>query len=124
MLVAAVGPNGHVDMYDLPYTERMAGAASRAFDEKHANAVFETYRESIEKQVRAARHLTDFEAVSPLPEVAAKFSAHGLEITVRYPVEPAQAALIDQHMARALRAALDEEPALPLAGAADASPPG
>jgi predicted methyltransferase len=40
MLVAAVGPKGHVDMYDLPYTERMAGAASRAFDEKHANAVY------------------------------------------------------------------------------------
>jgi predicted methyltransferase len=40
MLVAAVGPSGRVDMYDLPYTERMAGAASRAFDEKHANAVY------------------------------------------------------------------------------------
>jgi len=40
MLVAAVGPTGHVDMYDLPYTERMAGDASRAFDEKHANAAY------------------------------------------------------------------------------------
>ena len=40
MLVAAVGPSGHVDMYDLPYTERMAGPASRAFDEKHANAAY------------------------------------------------------------------------------------
>jgi predicted methyltransferase len=38
MLVAAVGATGHVDMYDLPYTERFAGPASRAFDEKHANA--------------------------------------------------------------------------------------
>ena len=33
MLVEVVGPGGHVDMYDLPYTERMAGPASRAFDE-------------------------------------------------------------------------------------------
>jgi predicted methyltransferase len=40
MLVAAVGPSGNVDMYDLPYTERMAGPASRAFDEKHANAAY------------------------------------------------------------------------------------
>jgi predicted methyltransferase len=40
MLVAAVGASGHVDMYDLPYTERMAGAASRAFDEKHENAAY------------------------------------------------------------------------------------
>jgi predicted methyltransferase len=40
MLVAAVGPSGHVDMYDLPYTERFAGAASREFDTKHANATY------------------------------------------------------------------------------------
>lgn len=37
MLAAAVGPTGHVDVYDLPYTERFAGPASREFDEKHAN---------------------------------------------------------------------------------------
>ena len=40
MLSAAVGPTGHVDMYDLPYTERFSGPASREFDEKHANAVY------------------------------------------------------------------------------------
>lgn len=40
MLVAAVGPTGQVDMYDLPYTERMAGTASRAFDAQHANAAY------------------------------------------------------------------------------------
>jgi predicted methyltransferase len=47
MLVAAVGPRGHVDMYDLPYTERFAGPASREFDSKHANAVYhqESYNE-------------------------------------------------------------------------------
>jgi predicted methyltransferase len=40
MLLAAVGPSGHVDMYDLPYTERFAGPASREFDAKHANAAY------------------------------------------------------------------------------------
>ena len=40
MLSAAVGPSGHVDMFDLPYTEERAGAASRAFVEKHANATY------------------------------------------------------------------------------------
>jgi predicted methyltransferase len=40
MLAAAVGPTGHVDMYDLPYTERFAGPASREFDEKHANVTY------------------------------------------------------------------------------------
>jgi predicted methyltransferase len=40
MLSAAVGPSGHVDMFDLPYTEERAGAASRAFVEKHTNASY------------------------------------------------------------------------------------
>ena len=40
LLVAAVGPSGSVDMYDLPYTERFAGEASRKFDAAHANAVY------------------------------------------------------------------------------------
>ncbi len=40
MLVEAVGPEGRVDMYDLPYTERFAGEASRAFDAAHENAVY------------------------------------------------------------------------------------
>jgi predicted methyltransferase len=40
MLVEAVGPSGRVDIYDLPYTERFAGEASRAFDSKHGNAVY------------------------------------------------------------------------------------
>ena len=40
MLVSAVGSKGRVDMYDLPYTERFAGEASRAFDAKHENAVY------------------------------------------------------------------------------------
>jgi predicted methyltransferase len=40
MLVEAVGPQGRVDMYDLPYTERFAGESSRAFDAKHDNAVY------------------------------------------------------------------------------------
>jgi predicted methyltransferase len=48
MLLAAVGPSGHVDMYDLPYTERFAGPASREFDAKHANAVYhqESYNDA------------------------------------------------------------------------------
>jgi len=37
MLSAAVGPTGHIDVYDLPYTERFAGPASREFDASHAN---------------------------------------------------------------------------------------
>jgi len=40
MLVEAVGPKGKVDVYDLPYTDRFGGEASRAFDAKHDNMVY------------------------------------------------------------------------------------
>ncbi|MET0291950.1 MAG: mechanosensitive ion channel family protein [Steroidobacteraceae bacterium] len=112
----------HTTRFTLTQTADVQLARSRL--EERAMQVFQTYRESIETQVRAARHLTDFEASNPEPEVTAKFSSDGLEITVRYPVLPEQAAFVDQQMAQALRAALDETPALQLAGAADASPPG
>jgi predicted methyltransferase len=42
LLCAAVGPKGKIDVYDMPYTERFAGDASRAFDAKHDN---ETYHQ-------------------------------------------------------------------------------
>jgi len=40
MLVEAVGPSGHVDMVDMPWTDRFGGEAGRAFDTAHANATY------------------------------------------------------------------------------------
>src|SRR5262249_39809560 len=41
MLSDIVGPKGVVYMYDLPYTEKRAGEASRAFVTAHPNAKYE-----------------------------------------------------------------------------------
>jgi predicted methyltransferase len=41
LLSDIVGPKGMVYMYDLPYTEARAGAASREFVAKHPNARYE-----------------------------------------------------------------------------------
>ena len=41
MLSDIVGPKGMVYMYDLPYTEKRAGEASRAFVAAHPNAKYE-----------------------------------------------------------------------------------
>jgi predicted methyltransferase len=48
MLSAAVGPTGHVEMLDLPYTGDRAGPASREFVAKHPNATYrlENYNET------------------------------------------------------------------------------
>ncbi len=40
MLSDIVGPKGHVYMYDLPYTGKRAGAASRAFVAAHPNCEY------------------------------------------------------------------------------------
>lgn len=40
MLSAIVGPNGEVQMFDLPYTESRAGEASRAFVAAHPNTKY------------------------------------------------------------------------------------
>jgi predicted methyltransferase len=40
-LADIVGPKGKVYMYDLPYTEKRAGAASRAFVAAHPNCTYE-----------------------------------------------------------------------------------
>jgi len=41
MFSSIVGPKGKVYMYDLPYTEARAGAASRAFVATHPNCTYE-----------------------------------------------------------------------------------
>ncbi len=41
LLSDIVGPKGVIYMYDLPYTEQRAGAASRAFVASHANSKYE-----------------------------------------------------------------------------------
>jgi predicted methyltransferase len=45
ILSAAVGPNGHIDMYDMPYMEAIANGAQvkqgRAFPESHPNTTYE-----------------------------------------------------------------------------------
>ena len=40
LLVDAVGTEGHVDMVDMPWTERFGGEGARAFDAAHDNATF------------------------------------------------------------------------------------
>jgi len=40
MISDIIGPQGKVNMYDLPYTDKFAGDPSRAFAEKHPNATY------------------------------------------------------------------------------------
>jgi len=79
-----------------------------------ADAVYEHYRDVIEAQHAAVQRLGDFETAMPRPEVRVGYAEQGLQFEVRYPVQGARAARIDQQMLKAVREMLAKEPKLPV----------
>jgi small-conductance mechanosensitive channel len=77
-----------------------------------AQSVYEKYRPAIEQQHAALQRSIDFQTAMPRPEVYARLTSKGLECTVRYPVEPSQAASTDQKMLLAIRQAQSTAPPL------------
>ena len=77
-----------------------------------AQSVYEKYRPAIEQQHAALQRSIDFQTALPQPEVYARLTTKGLECTVRYPVEPSQAASTDQKMLLAVRQAQSKPPPL------------
>lgn len=80
-----------------------------------ADQVYEHYRPAIEAQHAAVRRLLDFDTAAPSPEIRVRFADHGWQFDIRYPVQPEQAARIDQRMLKAVRGALAGQQQLPLA---------
>ena len=93
-------------------TTDVAGAEKRLAEA--ANSVYAKYRPAIEQQHAVLQRFIDFQTALPEPEVYARLNIKGLECTVRYPVEPAQAASTDQKMLQALREAQSQAPELQL----------
>ena len=79
-----------------------------------ADAVYVKYRKVIDRQHEAMQRFIDFDTTAPQPEVRVRWAESGLECVVRYPVEPENSASVDQQMLRALREALEKDPALTL----------
>lgn len=79
------------------------------------NAVYEQYRERIEKQHDTLQRLVDLPVSPPQPEGTLRFTNAGLEFHVRYPVEIREAPATDDRVIKALHDAIAEEPRLSLA---------
>ena len=79
-----------------------------------AEGVYASYRPAIERQYALVQRLIDFDTGVPHPEVRLRWAESGVECAVRYPVEPENAATVDRQMLQALRAALAQDPPLPL----------
>jgi small-conductance mechanosensitive channel len=102
----------HTITLTLAPTTDVADAEKRLSEA--AESVYAKYRPAIEQQHAALQRFIDFQTAMPQPEVYARLNAKGLECTVRYPVEPAQAAATDQKMLLALREAQSKAPELQL----------
>ncbi len=79
-------------------------------------AVYGEYRETVERQYRAAQSSMDLTAAPPRPESRVRFAESGLDITIRYPVEIRRAAEIDDRITRELIREIEKEPKLEFAG--------
>ncbi|HWF48732.1 MAG TPA: mechanosensitive ion channel domain-containing protein [Bryobacteraceae bacterium] len=79
------------------------------------NAVYEKYRAAIEKQHAAFERTTSLETTVPRPAARARFNDNGLEVWIRYPVELANSADIDDQIMRRLMEEIEKEPQLKLA---------
>jgi len=84
-----------------------------------ADAAFKDYSESMERQRRQMEYsLTSISAGALKPQVRLHFTASGIEVTVRFPVELHKAAEIDDRVMRELLDTVDREPRLRLIGTA------
>jgi small-conductance mechanosensitive channel len=81
------------------------------------DAVFADYREEMERQHRQLQQTVSTGSPAALaPKGRLRFTGAGLEVVIRYPVDTANAAEIDDRVTRELLKAIDEEPKLSLVG--------
>jgi small-conductance mechanosensitive channel len=76
------------------------------------NAIYEQYREDIERQTSSVEGRVEFQISVPGPDAKLQFGDTGLELIVRYPVGIRKTSEIDDHVTRALLEMIDKDPEL------------
>jgi small-conductance mechanosensitive channel len=76
------------------------------------NAIYEQYREDIERQTSSIEGRVEFQITVPGPDAKLQFGDTGLELIVRYPVGIRKTSEIDDHVTRALLDMIDKDPEL------------
>lgn len=85
---------------------------------KTVEDALEQYKPSIEAQRQMMeRNLSTISQAELHPRVRLHYTASGIEVTVRFPVELAKASEIDEHLMKEVLASLDREPKLKLVNA-------
>jgi len=76
------------------------------------NAIYEQYRDDIERQTSSIEGRVEFQITVPGPDAKLQFGDSGLELIVRYPVGIRKTSEIDDHVTRALLEMIDKDPEL------------
>lgn len=76
------------------------------------NAIYEQYRDDIERQTSSIEGRVEFQITVPGPDAKLQFGDAGLELIVRYPVGIRKTSEIDDHVTRALLEMIDKDPEL------------
>jgi small-conductance mechanosensitive channel len=79
-------------------------------------AVYERYRERMERQHRAMQENLNLEVALPQPHTRLRLTAAGLEVVIRFPTELENSAEMDDAVARELLRAIEQAPRLRLVG--------
>src|SRR5262249_30909573 len=80
-------------------------------------AVYNEYRETIERQHATLQRTLDVQTPVPRPDVHPRYTTDGVEFSIRYPVERTEAADIDRRVMAAIRQTIATDSALRLVGA-------
>jgi small-conductance mechanosensitive channel len=102
----------HTIVLTLAPTTDVQSAQSRLTET--AQTVYDGYRKVIEQQHATVDRFLEFETSIPQPEINLYLTESGVQANVRYPVEQAQGASIDQKMLASMREALAKPPSLEL----------
>ena len=89
-----------------------AGGNHKAVQDKVAaavNAIYEQYRDDIERQTSSIEGRVEFQITVPGPDAKLQFGDSGLELIVRYPVGIRKTSEIDDHVTRALLEMIDKD---------------
>jgi hypothetical protein len=79
-------------------------------------AVFEEYRDRMEKQTREIERNLNVHVRSLQPQSRLRLTKDGLEVVLRYPVDLEDATVVDDKIARNLLEAIERDPKLKLVG--------
>ena len=88
---------------------------------KAVNAVFGTYRNSVEQQYRSMERTLNLPVEMPAPQSRLRFTQSSLEMVIRYPVTREHTADIDDQITRALLEVMKAEPEVKAVGSPSAS---